>query len=187
MSVISMNAQNAVIDNIMTRRSVRQYLDKPVEREKLQKIAECGIYAPNALNRQNWAVRIVDDKAFIDGATDIFRRLNPEMVAADANFKNMFRNAAALICVAVPDVAYAQVDAGLMGENMMLAAHSLGLGTCCLGSSARELTDNAAYKEYLDRLNLPNGFHLVYILAVGYPDVVPPVKERDRSKIQFVR
>lgn len=181
-----MNAQNAVIDNIMSRRSVRQYQDRPVEREKLQKIAECGIYAPNAMNRQNWAVRIVDDRAFIDGATEIFRKQNPEMVAADANFRNMFRNAAAIICVAVPDVAYAQIDAGLMGENMMLAAHSLGLGTCCLGSSAREMTDNAAYREYMDRLKLPEGFRLVYVLAVGYPEVVPPVKVRDASKIQFV-
>ena len=50
-----------VIDAIMARRSIRQYTDQQVPRELLQKIAECGVNAPNAMNKQEWEVRIVDD------------------------------------------------------------------------------------------------------------------------------
>ena len=49
---------NPVLSNIMARRSVRKYLDKPVEHEKLEAVALAGINAPSAMNRQNWAVRI---------------------------------------------------------------------------------------------------------------------------------
>lgn len=60
MSVLNISAQsesnNEVINNIMARRSVRKYLDKPVEHEKLEAVALAGINAPSAMNRQNWAV-----------------------------------------------------------------------------------------------------------------------------------
>ncbi len=54
---------NAVIENIMSRRSIRQYKEGPVARDTMQIILECGINAPNAINRQAWEVRVVDDPA----------------------------------------------------------------------------------------------------------------------------
>lgn len=179
-------AENAVIEAIMSRRSIRVYKDTPVEREKLQRIAECGVNAPNAMNAQNWNVRIIDSKEYIDGVTEIYKAANPEAVQRDPNFKNMFRNAPAVIAVAAPQGGYSSIDCGLLGENIMLAAHSLGLGTCCLGGPVRFLSSNADAKPYLDRLKLDDGYELLYLIAVGYPDEAPDARPRNLDKIRFV-
>lgn len=179
-------AENAIIEAIMSRRSIRVYKDTPVEREKLQRIAECGVNAPNAMNAQNWNVRIIDSKEYIDGVTEIYKAANPEAVQRDPNFKNMFRNAPAVIAVAAPQGGYSSIDCGLLGENIMLAAHSLGLGTCCLGGPVRFLSSNADAKPYLDRLKLDDGYELLYLIAVGYPDEAPEARPRNLDKIRFV-
>ena len=177
---------NEVIQTIMSRRSIRKYLDKPVEHEKLALIAKCGINAPSGMNQQPWAVRVVENQDFIKGTTEIFKKENPEQVKRDANFKNMYRNAPNIIVVATPKDR-GQLDAGLMGENMMLAAKSLGLGTCCLGGPVRFLQSSEACKPYLAKLNLPDGYEICYILAVGYPDEAPEAKPRDESKVEFIK
>ena len=177
---------NEVIDNMMARRSIRKYLDKPVEHAKLEQIAICGINAPSGSNRQPWEICIVEDYAFIQGLTDIYKKANPEQVKRDPNFKNMFRNAPNLICVATPKDR-GQLDAGMLGENMMLAAQSLGLGTCCLGGPVRFLKANEEAKPYLDRLGFSEGYELLYILAIGYPDEQPAAKPRDLNKIKYVK
>lgn len=179
-------AENAVIEAIMSRRSIRVYKDTPVEREKLQRIAECGVNAPNAMNAQNWNVRIIDSKEYIDGVTEIYKAANPEAVQRDPNFKNMFRNAPAVIAVAAPQGGFSSIDCGLLGENIMLAAHSLGLGTCCLGGPVRFLSSNADAKPYLDKLKLDDGYELLYLIAVGYPDEAPEARPRNLDKIRFV-
>lgn len=78
-----------------------------------------------------------------------------------------------------------QVDCGLWGGNVMLAAHSMGLGTCCLGGIARFLNspDGAPF---LRRLDLPATHRLLYAIALGYPAESPAPKERDTSKIVFL-
>ena len=177
---------NEGIQTIMPRRSIRKYLDKPVEHEKLALIAKCGINAPNGMNRQPWAVRVVANQDFIKGTTEIFKKENPEQVKRDPNFKNMYRNAPNIIVVATQNGA-SQVDAGLMGENMMLAAQSLGLGTCCLGGPVRFLQTSDACKPYLAKLNLPKGYEICYIIAVGYPDEAPEARPRDESKVEFIK
>lgn len=180
------SADNEVIKAIMDRRSIRKYKDTPVEHDKLELIAQCGINAPNGLNQQKWAIRVVEDKTWIEETTEIFKKINPDFAKMDKNFKNMYRNAPNVICIATPD-GVSSVDAGMLGENMMLAAHSLGLGTCCLGSSPHFLNSNAEFKPYVDKLNLPDGYKLCIILAVGYPDESPEAKPRDESKIEYIR
>ena len=54
------DAMNPVIENIMARRSIRQYKPEPVKRETMDVILNCGINAPNGMNRQSWEVRVVD-------------------------------------------------------------------------------------------------------------------------------
>jgi len=174
---------NPVIEAIMGRRSIRKYQNKPVEREILQQIALCGINAPNAMNAQNWEVRIIDDPSFINGISEEFKKANPEMVSRDPNFKNMFRNAPAIICIAAPQNSISAVDCGLMGENMMLAAYSLGLGTCCQAGPVAFLRSS---EEYYSKLGFSEGYELLYLIAVGYPDEQPEAKPRDESKIKFV-
>lgn len=186
MPMCAQTETNEVIENMMARRSIRKYLDKPVEHAKLEQIAICGINAPSGSNRQPWEVCIVEDYAFIQGLTDIYKKANPEQVKRDPNFKNMFRNAPNLICVATPKDR-GQLDAGMLGENMMLAAQSLGLGTCCLGGPVRFLKANEEAKPYLDRLGFSEGYELLYILAIGYPDEQPAAKPRDLNKIKYVK
>ena len=178
---------NSVLSNIMARRSIRKYLDKPVEHEKLEVIVKCGINAPSGMNRQPWIVRVVEDQKLIADVTEVFKQENPEQVARDKNFKNMFRNAPNLICVCTPAKGGGELDAGLLGENMMLAAQSMGLGTCCLGGPVRFLLTNEKCKFFLDRLDIPADYKLNYILAIGYPDEQPDAKPRDASKVKYIK
>ena len=176
---------NAVIDAIMNRRSIRMYKDMPVEREKLQLIAECGVNAPNGMNSQPWELRIVDDIEMIDAISDSYRQDNPEAVERDPNFKNMFRNAPAVIFIAVPENE-SGLNAGLLGENICLSAYSLGLGTVCLGGPVGYLKNSEAGKAFLERLDFSDGYDLLFMIGVGYPDESPEAKPRDLSKIRFV-
>ncbi len=178
--------ENEVIKTIMERRSVRKYLDKPVEHEKLEVIAKCGINAPNGMNKQPWEVRIVESQEWIKGVTAEFVKKNPETVNRDANFKNMFRNAPNVIIIATPK-GQGQVEAGLMGENMILAAQSMGLGTCCLGGPTRFLASDNAAAPYLSQLEIPEGYEIAYMIAVGYPDEQPDAKPRDTTKVKYIQ
>ena len=190
MSTIEADMQmevNPVLSNIMARRSIRKYLDKPVEHEKLEAVVKCGINAPSGMNRQPWIVRVVEDQKLIADVTEVFKQENPEQVARDKDFKNMFRNAPNLICVCTPANGGGELDAGLLGENMMLAAQSMGLGTCCLGGPVRFLLSNEKCKFFLDRLDIPADYKLNYILAIGYPDEQPDAKPRDASKVKYIK
>ena len=189
--VLTLTAQdvcdNAVIDNIMARRSVRQYLDKPVEHEKLAVVVRAGINAPSGMNRQPWVIRVVEDQRLIAQVNEVFMQENPDQVARDPHFKNMFRNAPNLICVCTPAKGGGELDAGLLGENMMLAAQSLGLGTCCLGGPVRFLLANEKCRFFIDRLDIPEDYKLNYIIAIGYPDEQPEAKPRDESKVKYIK
>ena len=178
---------NPVLSNIMARRSVRQYLDKPVEHEKLETVVRAGINAPSGMNRQPWIVRVVEDPQLIADVTEIYRQENTEAVQRDKNFKNMFRNAPNLICICTPANGGGELDAGLLGENMMLAAQSMGLGTCCLGGPVRFLVSNERCRFFLERLDIPDDYKLNYIIAIGYPDEQPEPKPRDTSKVKYVK
>ena len=160
---------NPVLLNIMSRRSVRKYLDKPVEHKKLETVALAGINAPSAMNRQNWAIRIIEDQKLM------------------ADVKDMCRNAPNLICVCAPTDGRFDLDAGLLGENMMLAAQSLGLGTCIQTGPIRFLTTDEKAKAFRDSLDIPEGYKLLFVISIGYPDEQPEAKPRDASKIEFIK
>ncbi|MBO4673780.1 MAG: nitroreductase [Bacteroidaceae bacterium] len=161
--------KEAVLSNIMARRSVRKYLAKPVEHEKLETVALAGINAPSAMNRQNWAVRIIENQKLM------------------ADVKDMCRNAPNLICVCAPANGNFDLDAGLMGENMMLAAQSLGLGTCIQTGPIRFLTTDEKAKAFRDSLDIPADYKLLYVIAIGYPDEQPEAKPRDTSKVKYIK
>ena len=178
---------NPVLSSIMARRSIRKYLDKPVEHEKLEVIVRAGINAPSGVNRQPWIVRVVEDQKLIADVTEVYKQENAEQVKRDKGFKNMFRNAPNIICVCTPANGGGELDAGLLGENIMLAAQSMGLGTCCLGGAVRFLLSNEKCKFFLDRLDIPADYKLNYIIAIGYPDEQPDAKPRDASKVKFIK
>ena len=181
--------KSGVIEAIEARRSVRAYKDTPVEHDKLELLAKCGVLAPSAMNRQEWEVRIVENKAWIDGATATYLKAVEGTGKADymltPTFKNIFRNAAAVIFVGAPDGVFSGENVGCMAQNIMLAATELGLGTCFLGS-VQMMFAEPAMAEHLTSLGFSDGYKLRYALAVGYPDESPEAKPRDMSKIKFV-
>ena len=179
------SAKNQVVETIMTRRSIRQYKPEAVEREKMQTIVECGINAPNAMNRQPWEVRVVDNPDYINGVTELYKKANPQ-AAADSTFRNMFRNAPTVVFIGHDTKSESSpFDCGLLAENMMLSAWSMGIGSCCLGSPARFMMSPEA-AEYLKKLNFSEGYELLYCIGFGYPDETPAAKPRETSKVQFV-
>lgn len=183
-TVSSADNSEAVINTIMSRRSVRDYRPQPVGRDTMAIIARCGINAPNAMNRQSWEIRIVDNPEFINGLTELFVAENPQM-AQSTSFRNMFRNAPTIAFIAAPQGEYSGVDCGLLGENMILAAWSMGIGSCCLGGPVRFMKSEAA-ADYLARLNFSDGYTLLYAIGFGYPTEAPEAKPRDESKVAFI-
>ncbi len=182
---VSVSQVDPVIETIMSRRSIRKYKPEAVEREKMQTIVECGINAPNGMNKQSWEVRVVDNPEFINGLTEIFKKENPK-AAERPGFQNMFNNAPTVVFIA-NDPAYdmSQIDCGLLGENMILSAWSMGIGSCCLGGPVRFMKSPAAV-EYMKKLGFSEGYELLYAIAFGYPDEMPATKPREVSKVKFV-
>ena len=182
-------AKSTVIEAIHARRSIRKYKDTPVEKEELEQVTLAGIAAPNAMNRQAWAIRVIGSKEWIKRCTDAYlptiegTPMGEHLLTPD--FKNMFRNAPAVIFVAAEPSAYAGVDCGILAQNMMLAAHELGLGTCCLGSPVGFMNSKEG-EPFLASLGLPEGYALQFAIAIGYADEAPEAKPRDQSKIVFV-
>ena len=188
--VTELQSKSGVIEVIEARRSVRVYKDTPVEREKLQLLAECGVKAPSAMNRQEWEVRIVDSKEWIDNCTADYLKAVEGTGKADymknaPGFKNIFRNAPAVIFVGAPDGVFAGENVGCLAQNIMLAATELGLGTCFLGS-VQMMFAEPTMAEYAEMLDFSDGYRLRFALAVGYPDESPDAKPRDMAKIKFL-
>ena len=81
MGVLSLTAQsvyeNEVINTIMARRSIRQYLDKPVEHEKLAAVVHAGINAPSGMNRQPWIIRVVENQQLIAEVNEVLSKRIP--------------------------------------------------------------------------------------------------------------
>lgn len=184
----SANESNDVVAAIMARRSIRKYKEQPVEREKMEVILDCGIHAPNAMNRQAWAVRVVDNPEFLNGITEVYLQElgeKGEKMKNEPGWRNMFRNAPTVVFIAAPDAPYGSVDVGLMAENMMLAAQSMGIGSCCLGGPIGFLRGESA-APYVERLKLPEGYLPSIVLAMGYADEEPEARPRDASKAFYV-
>jgi nitroreductase len=145
-----------LLDGIYTRRSVRLYTDEPVKREDLMEIITAGTWAPSGLNNQPWRFAAVRD-----------RRLRAE-IAGLTKYHRIIEDAPVVIAVFVDrDAMYHEVkDHQAMGaciQNMLLAAHALGLGAVWLG----EILKNA--EKVRGILELPESLELMAVVAVGHP------------------
>ena len=179
------NNSDAVIENIMARRSIRQYKQTPVGRDTMNVILECGINAPNGQNRQSWEVRVVDNPALMDEIKEAMAQGHPDMEPKAV--KGCFRNAPVMVFIARdPSYDFSAYDCGLLAENMMLSAWSLGVGSICLGSPVRFLTDNDACRPVLEKLGFSAGYELCLCVGFGYADEAPAAKPRNPEKVKFV-
>ncbi len=173
---------NAVIENIMSRRSIRAYKPCTVARDTMQTILECGINAPSGMNRQSWEVRVVDNPETKAEIVQLMAAGNPDV--DPGAIKGCFRGAPVMVFIANdPAYDFSVIDCGLLSENIMLSGWSLGVGSVCLGSPVRFLR-NAP--EALAKLGFSEGYTPVICIGMGYPAESPEAKPRDFGKVRFV-
>lgn len=174
--------ENQVIETIMARRSIRKYKPEAVNRETMAQILDCGINAPSGMNKQSWEVRVVDDPAVMDEIIAAMAAGNPDV--ALEMVRGCFRNAPTMIFIANdPSYDCSPIDCGLLSENIMLSAWSLGVGSVCLGSPVRFLKNSPAA---LERLGFSEGYMPIICIGLGYADESPEAKPRDPSKVRYV-
>ena len=149
------------IETIMNRRSVRKFQPKPVSDEDLKTIIEAGRQAPSAANRQPWHFVVVKNE-------DRRQKL------ADACSGQTWLAGAAVIIAGVGKPAVNEkwypVDVAIAMQNMILAATSLGYGTCWIGAFDQERVKSV--------LGIPEDLTVVALTPIGVPDDRPEARPR---------
>lgn len=152
---------SVVYNNIMTRASVRSYQDKPVEDEKIDKLLHAGMAAPTAMNRQPWHFVVVREKATLE---TIAEAMPNAKMAKDAPL-------AIVVCGDMSKEEDDQTreswsqDASAATENILLAAHGMGLGAVWTGIYPNNKRCEATTK----LLNLPEHIIPFSAIVIGYP------------------
>ena len=177
--------ENAVIEAIMARRSIRQYHATPISRDTLMQIMTCGINAANGQNKQSWEVRIVDNPATMAQIQELMAAGNAEL--DPAMVKGCMRGAPVMVFIA-RDLNYdfSAYDCGLLAGNILLSAQSMGVGSIVLGSPVRFINDAVNSAEILHILGYSENYELCLCVGLGYAAEAPDAKPRDINKVQFV-
>lgn len=172
---------NEVIKNMTTRRSVKAYKSTPVAKELLDQIIYAGLCAPSGLNKQSAIIIAVTDKA----TRDELSKLN---AGKDPFFrKDPFYNApCVLVVLADKSSSTAVYDGTLVMENMLLAAHSLGLGACWI-HRAKETFETPEGKAILEKLGIQGEYEGIGNCIVGYMDgEYPAEKPRKENRVYYI-
>ena len=154
------------LDLARERYSIRSYRDTPIEDEKLQTILEAGRLAPTACNLQAFRIVVIRTAEHTDALKKLYRgsffTQAPLVLGIYADTENSW--------VRFDGKSYADVDAAIVMDHMILQATALGLGTCWIGAfdaqAARELS------------GFGKGFEPIAFTPVGYPASQPPRKAR---------
>jgi nitroreductase len=177
---------------IKHRRSIRDFLDKPVPQSLILQLIQDSCRAPSAANNQPWQFIVVLDKKMIKALSDeakknviagIKRQPDSPMAAYLAQLEqasyNVFYDAPALVYIVgnskIPSLAF---DVSLAAAYFMFSATSRGLGTCWIGLG-REIRD----PRLLTSIGVPDGVKIIAPLIVGYPRKIPTPPLRHKPKI----
>lgn len=183
------NTEKIVVDNLMTRRSIRAYKETPVPHEIMDVVLRCGIHAPNGMNKQPWEIRVVDNQEILNAMTEAYLEgmdeNNPRYPKNDPKFRNMFRNAPTVVFIAMEPGLCSQVDCGLLAGNMVNAAWAYGIGSC-IQMAPMQFMNSDAGRPYLEKLAFSEGYEFLMAIGFGYPDETPAPKPRDEEKIQYI-
>lgn len=164
------DAQKAVIENIMTRVSVRQYTEQPVEQEKIDILLKAAMAAPTAVNKQPWHFIVVTDKEKINQLAGPHPTNAPLMIAVCGDMSK------AIDKEPVREI-WVQ-DASAATENLLLAAHALGLGAVWTGAYPDlERSGNIGKV-----LGTPENIVPLCVVRVGYPAETPEVKDKYKEE-----
>lgn len=159
-----------VFEAIKGRRSIRTYKKDPVPEDLIVKILDAGRWAPSAGNRQPWSFIVLKDE-------EVKRRV------AEVTTYGIFLADAPLGIVVVIDSQASPrsggvEDGAIATQNMLLAAHALGLGACWIGSY------NSTYEERVKEiLEIPKNRRVLSMISIGYPDESPSGTRRELNEI----
>ncbi|MDD1749032.1 MAG: nitroreductase [Methanothrix sp.] len=191
---MSNDLHNDVLKNIYARRSIRDYLPDDVPDNIIRELIRAGTYAPSAADKQPWRFVVIKDKELMNKLSDKAKELwmeldakasNPELIGLAKMVSrpgfNIFFNAPILIMIfSHPDAFSPQIDCALAAENMMLAARSLGIGSCWIGLGA----PLGKVQAIMDELGAPAECKLVGCLIFGHPAKLDhKAPERDENVI----
>ena len=164
--------ENSVIDAIHARTSVRTYSDKPIEKSVLTELVKAGMAAPSGGNRQPWEFIVVTDRAMLDKL---------------ATKKKMLKEAQAAIIVAghsdKKNITW-QLDCSAATQNILLAAHSVGLGAVWTTVHPHQTLE----VEVRDLIGMPEDVTALNIISIGYPKSKQTPKQKwNKSKLHLNR
>ena len=172
------------LDLVKTRQSVRKYLDKPVEKEKIERCLEAARLAPSANNSQPWSFIVIDDsklKEEVAGKTfdrvisfNRFSLQAPVLVLLLSERPSFFSR----IGSAIKDKQFSLIDIGITVEHFCLQAAEEGLGTCILG-----WFNERGVKKLL---NIPQQIRVELIITMGYP-TSNEIQPKERKEINQIR
>ena len=169
---VQTSSGNAALDNIFERKSVRTYLDKEVEKEKIDLMLRAGMAAPTGKNIQPWEFVVVTDRARLDS------------MAAALPYAKMLAKArnAIVVCGDSARSSYWYLDCSAATQNILLAAESLGLGA--VWTAAYPYEDRMqVVRKYI---NLPRNILPLCVIPFGYPAANEKPKQKfDEKKIHY--
>lgn len=194
------NVQNEVMKTILHRRAIRRFEKEQIEDAQLQQILQAGLYAPSAGGRQGVLFVVCQDQVVNERLGKIKRaNSKPKMatatsyvskeqpsIADDATLINAFYDAPTVITMFAPkNFLFAVEDCAVAAENMMLAADSLGIGSCYIGAGWTAFADPYG-QEILKEWGIRTDYYGVMQLLLGYPrkgDNHPTPKPRKEDRI----
>ena len=173
---------------ILGRRAVRDYTDQQVTKATVLELIQAATHAPSAINHQPWVFAVIQDKALLRTLSDQAKDLMSKTMASDVppfelqeklsdQAFNIFYNAGTLIVIfAKPIGAHPDWDCCLAGQNLMLAAHGMGLATGPIGFSWSLLETADVKKE----LQVPPEYRPVLPIIIGYQnELTSPVSRQE--------
>ena len=169
------------LELIRTRRSYRSYKPEQITDEQLNAVLEAGTYAPTSRGLQSPFIVAIQNEEL----KARLAKMNAEIMGVTTN---PYYDAPTYVLVFVPsDAPNGIQDASLVMENMMLAAHAQGLGSCWIHRE-REMFATEEGKELMKQWGLPEGLVGIGALALGYPDAEPsPAKPRKEGYTRVIR
>lgn len=152
---------NTIIENLLSRRSIRAFKEDAIPLAQLQEIARAGIYAPSAMNRQTWKFTVVTNRDSISRLAGVIR------TQLDRVGYDMYQPAALIIPSNDRETVWGREDNACALENIFLAAHSLGIGSVWI-NQLQGICDEPPVRAILDEFQIP-AKHVVYgLAALGY-------------------
>ena len=171
---------NEILKCIEERRSVKAYTTEMPKKEDIDAVIKAGLEAASGRNRQCAIIVAITDKV----TRDRLSRVNADILGMNSD---PFYNApAVLVVLAKKEIHTAVYDGSLCLGNMMLAAHSLGLGACWV-HRAKEVFEEPEWKEWLASIGVEGEYEGIGNLILGYPKGdFPAPKERNPGRVFYV-